>query len=337
LSATQGYGASEVKQAYTRARELCREFGDHLQLAPVLWGLWRFYLIRSELDVAYELAQHFLQLAQNKQDDALLVGANLALGTTCDNRGEFESAREHFEQGLSLYDPQQQKTYLLLYGSDPAVTLRSFNAWALWSLGHPDLALNTAREAVALAAKLRHPETVCFATFFNAWVHQLRREPEETLKYAGETIELANKNGMAQWSAFGSSLYGWAMAEQGQIIEGIQQMRQTLDTYSAIGSEISRPHFLGLLAEALMKNGQIDEALRVLSDALGLVNETGQRYYESELHRLRGELLMRSDNSSDAKEAFRRSIEVAQKQRAKSFELRAVNSLEYIEADTKPR
>ena len=327
LSATQGYGASEVKQAYTRARELCREFGDHLQLAPVLWGLWRFYLIRSDLDVAYELAQHFLQLAQHKQDAALLVGANLALGTTCDNRGEFESAREHFEQGLSLYDPHQQKIYLLLYGSDPAVTLRSFNAWALWSLGHPDLALTTAREAAALAAKLRHPETVCFATFFNAWVHQLRREPEETLKYAGDTIELANKNGIAQWSAFGSSLHGWAMAEQGKINEGIQQMRQTLDTYSAIGSEISRPHFLGLLAEALMKNEQVDEAERVLSHALIVVTETGQRYYESELQRLRGELFAKTGNIDEAEQAFQTSIAVARRQNAKSFELRAAASL----------
>jgi predicted ATPase len=327
LSATQGYGASEVRQAYTRARELCREFGNHLQLAPVLWGLWRFYLIRSDLDVAYELAQHFLQLAQNEQDAALLVGANLALGTTCDNRGEFESARNHFEQGLSLYDPLQQKTYLLLYGSDPAVTLRSFNAWALWSLGQPDLALNTAREAAALSAKLRHPETVCFATFFNAWVHQLRREPEETLKHAADTIELADKNGIAQWTAFGSSLYGWAMAEQGQITEGIKQMRQTLNTYSTIGSEISRPHFLGLLAEALMKNEQVDEALRVLSDALVLVTETGQRYYESELHRLRGELLAKSGNRNEAEQALRRSIAVATMQKARSFEQRAITSL----------
>jgi predicted ATPase len=326
LSATQGYGASEVKQAYTRARELCREFGDHLQLAPVLWGLWRFYLIRSDLDVAYELAQHFLQLAQNEQDAALLVGANFALGATCDNRGEFESAQKHFEQGLSLYDPQQQKTYLFLYGSDPAVTLRTFNAWALWSLGHPDLALNTAREAAALAAKLRHPETVCFATFFNAWVHQLRREPEETLQYAADTIDLANKNGLAQWTAFGSSLYGWALAEQGQITEGIQQMRRTLDTYSAIGSDISRPHFLGLLAEALIKNAQDDEAQLVLSDALVLVTETGQRYYESELHRLRGELFAKSSNTNEAKQAFQKSIAVARMQKAKSFELRAAIS-----------
>ena len=327
LSTTQGYGATEVEQAYTRARELCGQFGNNRQLAPVLWGLWRFYLIRSELKIARELSQHLFELAQGEQDAALLVGAHLALGTTFNNLGDFESARNHFEQGLSLCEPAQQNTYLSFYGSDPSVTLRSFNAWALSSLGYSDLALATAREAASLAEELRHPETLCFATFFNAWVHQLRREPEETLKYAQATIELANKNGLVQWIAFGSSLHGWALAEQGCVTEGIAEMRATLATYCAIGSEISRPHFLGLLAEALIKTNQLDEGNRVLSDALHLVDSTDQRYYESELLRLRGELLARGGDADQAAACFQSSIEVARKQKARSFELRAAESL----------
>lgn len=93
---------------------------------------------------------------------------------------------------------------------------------------------------------------------------------------------------------------------------------------------ISRPHFLGLLAEALLKNDEIDEGLRVLSDALVLVTETGQRYYESELQRLRGELFARRGHTNEAEQAFRRSIAVARMQNAKSFELRAIASLEQL-------
>ena len=329
-SATQGYGATEVEEAYRRARKLCRQSGSNIQLAPVLWGLWRFYLIRSDLKLARDLSQQLLELAQSAQDSALLVGAHLALGTTFNNLGDFEPARNHFEQGLSLYDPQQQTTYLSLYGSDPSVTHRCFNAWALWSLGYPDLALVTAREAISLAEELRHPETHCFATFFNAWVHQLRREPDETLKYARATIELARKNGIAQWIAFGSSLRGWAVAEQGLITEGIEEMRKTLAAYNAIGSEISRPHFLGLLAEALTKDEQLDEGLLVLSEALKVVDNTDQRYYESELHRLKGELLRQRGDEEQAQLFFQKSIEVARKQKARSFELRAATSLIHL-------
>jgi predicted ATPase len=328
LSATEGYGATEVEQAYRRARELCQQSGSKVQFSPVLWGLWRFYLIRSDLKLAREMSQQLLDLAEGGKDAALLVEAHLAAGTACDNLGEFATARNHFEQGIALYDSQQRPIHLSLYGQDPQVALRCFNAWAIWSLGYPNLALATARQALTLAEELRHPETLCFALFFAAWVHQLRRESEETLTYARSTIELATRNGIAQWIAFGSSLQGWALAEQGHLREGITQMRQTLATYRAIGSEISRPHFLGLIAEALMKNGETEEGLRALTEALSLAESTGQRYYESELYRLQGELwLAQAGNTDQAEAGFRRALEVARTQQARSFELRAATSL----------
>lgn len=80
LSATYGYGAAEVEQAYSRARELCDESSSDLQLAPVLWGLWRFYLIRSDLQAARELAQQLFDLARSEQNDALLIGPTLPSG-----------------------------------------------------------------------------------------------------------------------------------------------------------------------------------------------------------------------------------------------------------------
>jgi predicted ATPase len=334
LAATQGYGATEVEEAYSLARALCQRLGDNLQLFPVLWGLWRFYLIRSDLKTAGELAHHLLELAQRGQDPALSVEAHLAAGTTFDNRGEFDSARRHFEEGISLYRPQQQHAHLLQYGHDPRAVLRCFNAWAIWSLGYPDLARETAHQAVALAEDLRHPETLCYSLFFAAWVHGLRRESQETLKFADQAIALASQNGIAQWLAFSSSLRGWAVAERGQVGDGLQQMRQALDIYRAIGSEISRPHFLGLLAEALLNHGDIDGALASLTEALAAVDSTGQRYYEAELYRLKGRLLQKQHSPSAESEAYyHRAIEIARQQRAKSFELRAAISLSQLWRD----
>jgi DNA-binding winged helix-turn-helix (wHTH) protein/predicted ATPase len=328
LAATHGYGFVEVERAYSRARELCQQSGSDLQLFPVLWGLWRFYLIRSDLKGAHELAQEMLTLAGSAQDAVLLVEAHLAAGSTYDNTGDFESARNHFEKGISLYNPEQIDTHLLLYGHDPSVVLRCFNAWALWSLGYPDRALETAREALTLAEQLHHPETRCYALFFLAWTHQLRRESGDTFRYAEAAIKTANKNGIAQWIAFGSSLRGWALAEQGNTAEGITVMRQTLDLYRAIGSEISRPHFLGLLAEALIKTGETEKALEALDEALTVADSTGQRYYIAELKNLKGRLMWELANDLEqAEECFQQAIDLAQRQKAISFELRAATSL----------
>jgi predicted ATPase len=106
---------------------------------------------------------------------------------------------------------------------------------------------------------------------------------------------------------------------------------------------------LALLVDSLMAGDQIEEGLAVSAEALALVEATGERFYEAELHRLRGELLQRQGvgegRMSPAESAaarphdpdpsglpepeayFRRALEVARRQGAKSLELRAALSL----------
>ena len=57
-------GPRKWEQAYTRARELCRQVGETPQLLSVLCGLGRFYNIRAEYQTARELGEQFLRLAQ---------------------------------------------------------------------------------------------------------------------------------------------------------------------------------------------------------------------------------------------------------------------------------
>jgi predicted ATPase len=55
----------------------------------------------------------------------------------------------------------------------------------------------------------------------------------------------------------------------------------------------------------------------------------GQHYYDAELHRLRAEILLDTDGDAveEAEALFSRSLEIARRQKAKSFELRAATSL----------
>ena len=48
LIVTKGFAAPAVDHVYARARELCRLAGETPQLFPVLWGLWAFYLVRTD-------------------------------------------------------------------------------------------------------------------------------------------------------------------------------------------------------------------------------------------------------------------------------------------------
>src|SRR5262249_6377619 len=80
LMATQGYAAPAVGETYTRARQLCQALEDPRQLFPVLRGLWRYYVMRAELQTAHALSEQLLDVAQQAQDPAMLVAAHLPLG-----------------------------------------------------------------------------------------------------------------------------------------------------------------------------------------------------------------------------------------------------------------
>ena len=82
LQITKGLAAPEVEHAYTQARTLCQQVGETSQLAPVLLGLWRFYLGRPQFHTTRELGETLLRLAQRTEDPALQVIAHYTLGAT---------------------------------------------------------------------------------------------------------------------------------------------------------------------------------------------------------------------------------------------------------------
>jgi predicted ATPase len=329
LMAVKGQSSSDTERAYARARELCQQLGETSQLFPVLCGLWRFYVVRSELQTARELAEQLFSLAQRLQDPALLLEAHRVMGQTMFWLGEMAPARAHLEQGMALYDPQRHRSHAFVYGQDPAIMCRSFAAQPIWVLGYPDQALQSIHEALTLAQELTHPFSLALALVHAAIVHQFRREAQAVQERAQALITLSTEQGFPHWLAYGIILRGWALALRGEGAEGIAQVRQGLVAYRALGAELQRPIFLSLLAEAYGEVRQPEEGLTMLVEALAIGDKTGDRHWEAELHRRKGELLLmqQMQNAGEAEECFRQALDTARRQQAKSLELRAAMSL----------
>src|SRR4030095_16914876 len=103
-----GHAAPEVEQAYTQAYALCQQVGETLELVPVLFGLWRFYLAQPQLHTARELGETLLRLAQQAHNPALAVLAHYALGVTWFGLGALPEARQHAEEGIARDTPDQR-------------------------------------------------------------------------------------------------------------------------------------------------------------------------------------------------------------------------------------
>jgi len=320
---------------YARARELCQQVGETPQLFPVVLGLWVFFLVRAEYQTARELGEQLVSLVQRIQDTALLLEAHSALGQTLCWQGKFAPARAHLEQGLAFYTPQQRRPQAFLYGADPGAICLSYSAWVLWHLGYPDQALQTINEAFMLTQQLSHPFTLVFVLICACFFHQLRREVQLTRERADAAIALGREQGFPQFFAWGTVWRGWSLAHQGQCEEGIAQIHQGIAAYRATGGGATWPYCLALLAGAYGQVDQAEEGLSVLTEALTIVDKTGEGFYEAEVYRLKGELLLMRDDSSgaEAEGCFQRAIEIARKQSAKSWELRATTSLARLLAE----
>jgi predicted ATPase len=326
---TRGHTAPEVEVAYTRARELCQQLGDSADVFPVLFGLWRFYVAQPDLPLTQELGEELLTLAQRTGEMPLNVVAHCALGFTSLCLGELIPARHHLETGAAHYDHLQQQTSMFRAGQDPGVGCLGYAASTLWLLGYPDQARTHAQNAMALATALNHPFSEAYALNFAAVMWQFRRDAQNAYEYAETAITLSTEQGFALWLALGTLLRGWALTAQGQLQEGVRQMHQGLTDWRASGANTLVPYFLAVLAEGYATINQIDTSLALLDEASNLIEKTQERWWEAEMMRLQGVLcLMQSiHNATEAEVWFRQALEIAQRQQAKSLELRAAMSL----------
>jgi predicted ATPase/DNA-binding winged helix-turn-helix (wHTH) protein len=354
LISTEGYAATDVGSVYLRARELCQQLGETPDVPEALWGLWTFHTLRAELGTAREIAEELLLLAERLPYPGMEMRGHWAIEITFAHLGEFALALKHYEKALLLYDPKRHLDDGFLYALNPGVAMPCFAAWALWFLGQPEQALDRIREGLAQARELSEPLSLAHALLFAAILHQLRREEQLAQEHAEAAFAVSSEHGLALYQAMATVMRGWPLLKQGRHQEAIEQMRQGLAALQATGTELVRPHFLGLLAETLTKAGQPEEGLRALEAAVELAQRGGERYYEAELYRLKGEALLIQaarpgfsratidgkavveagpTAEAQAEACFNQSIKIAQKQKSKSWELRAVMSMARLYQD----
>lgn len=128
------------------------------------------------------------------------------------------------------------------------------------------------------------------------------------------------------WLGIGTTLRGWARAQAGE--DAVAEVLRGLGQASVAGTRTEGPRVLGILAETYRAAGRGAEALHTLDSALALSRQYECFYWDAELHRLKGEALAAQDaEEPQVEECFRRALEVARQQEARSLELRAAVSL----------
>jgi predicted ATPase len=121
---------------------------------------------------------------------------------------------------------------------------------------------------------------------------------------------------------------GYYRGDEAALMTGLTMMKESAEHLAASNADLIYSFSFVLLAELYLMMKRPDECLRELDQAAQRSEQMDHRLLEAEIHRLRGQtMLILPDGAAEAERCFRRAIEIAVRQQARSWELRATTSL----------
>jgi tetratricopeptide (TPR) repeat protein len=327
FSVTGGFSSTNTIDSLERARELCRTADDDANLLRVLGALAFLYGNRLEWQRSLSVSEELLRISTRLRDSEMEGRARLWLGFSPLWAGNLRVAFEEFDQADKLPLRGTQFRREVTFGNWRTVC-RSFASVTLWLLGNPDRAIDRSEESFVIARQIKDsPSDMISALFWCSLLNLLRRDPKTALTLSDQATMMANEHGIT--SILGAIAFwrGWALTQSGQAKEGLSEMlRLQPELKQNVLSEI----FLFVaLPQGYLANGRAQDGLEAVNRGFEAIRKTGTSCFEAELGRLKGELLLMKDHDAEAKAAlcFREAVQVAQRQSAKSWELRATLSL----------
>jgi class 3 adenylate cyclase/tetratricopeptide (TPR) repeat protein len=332
LIAVRGYPAEETREAFARARNLCSRLDNPPEYLQALYGMWGHSWMGGKNDDALEMANEFLSRSRDSADAVPLMVAHRVMGSTLLCIGEFQSAKQHFEESIALSKRKGKRSLYNLYVVEPQAGSVFLLSWVLWFLGYPDQSLSRVLEALALGEELAHPYTIAFAHYMTSVVHLLRGEPDQALEHAEKSLEMSKEQRFSLYVLLSQISRGRALGQLGHVEEGTTQIELGLEEARKKGVGYMQPMMNSWLADMHAQAGKHATALTIIDTTLPDVNDATGRAWEAELHGQKARILLALEpgNLGEAEAHLKRSIEVARSQNAKSLELRAAIGLAEI-------
>ena len=326
MIAMRGYAAQPTREALVRARSLIGDRAGCPEKLAILYGLWAVSYVGGMSSEQLSASSEFLTEAEQRGDAAALCMAHRAIGTSFLNRGDIAASLPHLQRACALYDPERHVALRHQYGQDIGAAALCYLSWALWHLGSLDQAQAIACEALRCAEKSAHPHTLVYTlAHASCFMSILRRRPDGLQACADSVLSLSAEHGFSHWINFGRVCHGWAAVCRGEFDRGIEELLAGIAGWRGTGSCLWLPMFQTLEAEAYSKAGRGQAAVQAIEQALDWSKKTGERWALAEVLRLKAHLLREAGEASDndLEGLLKTSLDIAHRQSARSFELRA--------------
>ena len=335
VRAGKGYSAPEAERVFLRACELCKELGDRVRLVHALRGLWAFYEVAARWRDAAQVAARLEAATRVSTTASLWRYASMLMGPRCSSAASRPGPHNASQAALRLYDEGDRDAHIRHSGHDTATLVRGHLTLAQWFLGSPEQARRTSDEGLEIARRVAHPFSLAQMLAFSAIVRALSREWDAAEALAVEARDVSTRYGLVTHQALGIIAIGIAATARNEVTKGAGLIDEGFAALRRTGGGFFMPLALGHLALALCASGDTDAALASAIEAVRVARANDELCWEAETLRVVGEV-KRAAGRPDLDEVegdFSAAIAIANRQEAKSFELRAATSLARLWAE----
>ncbi|MEJ2237561.1 MAG: adenylate/guanylate cyclase domain-containing protein [Gemmatimonadales bacterium] len=327
LTCTLGYAVPAVADTFNRAYELCQSLGDAPELFPVLQGLYRYYLVRAQLDTAQDIARQCVAFGEQTQDTVHLVSGYEFLGYVFYYKGEFWAAARELTRSLDLYEAHRGEGLSYLSPEDPGVSAYSIFGIVNVLLGNITEARRCVQSAIDLARELENPFGSAYAHGYAAHLCDFLEEWDEMARHASEVIDISRKYGFDLWLKVGEANLAIAQGTFNEPHKGIPALEANREQWRSAGIEINSPPTVLRLAVCHLMGGDSDSAMSVVEEELEHVEQLGLRFLSASLHQVRGLINQSCGELVTAEQDLKRSLRIADDQGSLLLGIRSALSL----------
>jgi predicted ATPase/DNA-binding winged helix-turn-helix (wHTH) protein len=319
--------SSTVRDTLKRALDLAEGLGELGPQLRLIGALHMFHARIGDFRESVRLADRTLVLARAMDDPTGLAEAQWMLGISYHLAGDQTRALIHC-RGALLRPAAGARAHGVRVGIDQRICAVCVLSRAQWLCGQVDEAVDTVHSALAEAEALEHPATLCTALFTTAslflWIGHL----SEVEAIVDRLISVAEKVSLGPYHTLALGLSGCLAVCRGEAAAAIPQLLGCVQTLRSRRHGALTSVFAGHLAEAMATVGRIDDALATIDEEISEAERRGGSFDMPEMWRIKGDILLNRNPSpaAAAEYCFRRSLDLAHRQGALSWELRTATA-----------
>ncbi|MFX1417427.1 MAG: tetratricopeptide repeat protein [Promethearchaeota archaeon] len=212
--------------------------------------------------------------ADNKQRESSLA---LLKGWIYHQRGDIESAINHFELSLSLREKFEFKNEFSLYGNRHELALYGI-AWAYYSEGKYNRALKYSEQGIGIAEEKGHISDKLSFLFIMANVYSFKWELDKSIMYAEKCMKICKQLDNKILAARVLEVLGWNYKMKGDLNRSIEIYEEGLEIFKESDHILLISLILNNLASCYKMKGELDQALKFIEQAIVLSNEINHTY-----------------------------------------------------------